>query len=216
MMTLTDAALPVATSRDEWLGARKALLAKEKGATRQRDALSAERRRLPMVRIDKALRLRRPGGRRASLDLFEGRRQLIVYHFMFDPSWDEGCPSCSYFADTSATSPPARARHVASWWSRARRSPRSSPSSAAWAGRSLVLVVRQRLQLRLPRHARRGRRAGRVQLRAGELARGGLFHAGRAARPERLPARRRRASSTPTRPTRAASTCSSARTTSST
>jgi predicted dithiol-disulfide oxidoreductase (DUF899 family) len=91
--------LPEVASRDEWLLARKALLAKEKELTRQRDALNAERRRLPMVKIDKDYRFEGPGGTASLLDLFDGRRQLIVRHFMFDPSWDEGCSSCSAGAD---------------------------------------------------------------------------------------------------------------------
>jgi len=91
---------PRIVSRAEWLVARKELLAKEKQATRQRDALSAERRQLPMVRIEKEYFFDGPEGRRTLRDLFEGRRQLVVYHFMFDASWDEGCKSCSYFADT--------------------------------------------------------------------------------------------------------------------
>ena len=86
----------------EWLEARKALLAKEKEATRARDALSAERRTLPMVRIEKEYVFEGPKGRRTLGDLFEGRRQLLVYHFMFDPAWDEGCPSCSFVADNFA------------------------------------------------------------------------------------------------------------------
>jgi len=91
--------LPQVVSRDEWLAARKALLAKEKQATRARDALNAERRRLPMVRVDKDYEFDGPGRRAGLVDLFEGRRQLIVGHFMFDPGWDEGCPSCSAGAD---------------------------------------------------------------------------------------------------------------------
>jgi predicted dithiol-disulfide oxidoreductase (DUF899 family) len=91
--------LPDIASRDEWLTARKALLAKEKELTRQRDALNAERRRLPMVEIDKDYVFEGPDGPASLLDLFEGRRQLIVGHFMFDPSWDDGCPSCSAGAD---------------------------------------------------------------------------------------------------------------------
>jgi predicted dithiol-disulfide oxidoreductase (DUF899 family) len=90
---------PNAVSRAEWLVARTALLAKEKELTRQRDALNAERRRLPMVRIDKEYAFDSPGGKVRLLDLFEGRRQLIVYHFMFDPNWDEGCPACSFLVD---------------------------------------------------------------------------------------------------------------------
>jgi len=87
--------LPRVTSPEEWLVARKALLVKEKELTRLRDELNAERRRLPMVRIDKAYAFEGPDGTASLLDLFAGRRQLIVRHFMFDPSWDDGCPSCS-------------------------------------------------------------------------------------------------------------------------
>lgn len=91
---------PRVVARAEWLVARKALLAKEKEATRQRDALSAERRALPMVRLEKPYVFEGPAGRRSLRALFGDRRQLIVYHFMFDPSWSEGCKSCSFFADT--------------------------------------------------------------------------------------------------------------------
>jgi predicted dithiol-disulfide oxidoreductase (DUF899 family) len=91
--------LPQVVSRDEWLAARNELLVKEKELTRQRDALNAERRRLPMVKIEKDCVFEGPGGKASLLDLFDGRRQLIVRHFMFDPSWDEGCPSCSAGAD---------------------------------------------------------------------------------------------------------------------
>jgi predicted dithiol-disulfide oxidoreductase (DUF899 family) len=91
--------LPQVVSREEWEVARKALLAKEKELTRQRDALNAERRRLPMVRIDKEYVFEGPEGRVGLLDLFHGRRQLILGHFMFDPSWEDGCPSCSAGAD---------------------------------------------------------------------------------------------------------------------
>ncbi len=86
-------------TREEWLVARKELLAREKAATRAKDELSAERRRLPMVEIDKEYAFEGPGGRAGLRDLFEGRRQLIVYHFMFDPEWDEGCNSCSLVVD---------------------------------------------------------------------------------------------------------------------
>lgn len=95
--------LPKIVSRDEWLAARKDLLAKEKELTRQRDALNAERRNLPMVEIDKDYVFDGPDGQVHLIDLFEGRRQLIVYHFMFDPEWEEGCPSCT--AGTNELSP---------------------------------------------------------------------------------------------------------------
>ena len=93
---------PQIVSRAEWLAARKALLAKEKAATRARDALSAERRRLPMVKIDREYVFEGPDGPASLRDLFNGRRQLIVYHFMFDPAWEEGCKSCSHLMDTIA------------------------------------------------------------------------------------------------------------------
>lgn len=90
---------PKIMSRDEWLAARKKLLVKEKELTRHRDAVNAERRRLPMVRIDKEYVFDGPDGKARLLDLFDGRQQLVVYHFMFGPSWDEGCPSCSLLVD---------------------------------------------------------------------------------------------------------------------
>ena len=86
-------------SRDDWLVARKALLAREKELTRLRDQLSAERRSLPWVEVDKKYAFEAPGGRETLADLFGSRSQLIIYHFMFDPEWQEGCPSCSFVAD---------------------------------------------------------------------------------------------------------------------
>jgi predicted dithiol-disulfide oxidoreductase (DUF899 family) len=91
---------PKIVSREEWTRARKELLAKEKAHDHLRDALSAERRQLPMVKVDKPYTFEGAEGRVSLADLFGGRRQLIVYHFMFDPSWDEGCKSCSLLADT--------------------------------------------------------------------------------------------------------------------
>jgi predicted dithiol-disulfide oxidoreductase (DUF899 family) len=91
--------LPKTVSRDEWLAARKALLAKEKELTRARDALNAERRRLPMVEITKPYLFTGADGEASLLDLFGGRRQLILGHMMFDPRWEDGCPSCSAGAD---------------------------------------------------------------------------------------------------------------------
>ena len=86
-------------SEAEWLVARKDLLTREKEFTRQCDALSAARRSLPMVKIDKDYVFEGPDGKETLADLFDGRSQLIVYHFMFGPDWDEGCKSCSYLAD---------------------------------------------------------------------------------------------------------------------
>jgi predicted dithiol-disulfide oxidoreductase (DUF899 family) len=91
--------LPEIVSRDEWLAARTALLEREKALTRERDALNADRRRLPMVEVAEAYELQGPGGPVGLIDLFEGRPQLIVYHFMFDPDWEDGCPSCSAGTD---------------------------------------------------------------------------------------------------------------------
>ena len=91
--------LPDVVSRDEWLAARSALLVKEKELTRERDALNAERRELPMVKVEKEYVFTGPDGEASLLDLFEGRLQLILGHFMFDPSWEDGCPSCSAGAD---------------------------------------------------------------------------------------------------------------------
>jgi predicted dithiol-disulfide oxidoreductase (DUF899 family) len=90
---------PQIVSRDEWNTARAALLIKEKEATRARDRLNAERRRLPMVKMEKEYNFEGPDGRASLFSLFDGRRQLIVYHFMFDPSWDDGCPSCTNLVD---------------------------------------------------------------------------------------------------------------------
>jgi predicted dithiol-disulfide oxidoreductase (DUF899 family) len=91
--------LPEVVSREEWLAARHELLAKEKELTRARTRLNADRRRLPMVRIDKPYTFEGPDGPVRLLDLFEGRQQLVMHHFMFDPDWDVGCSSCSSAAD---------------------------------------------------------------------------------------------------------------------
>jgi predicted dithiol-disulfide oxidoreductase (DUF899 family) len=86
-------------SRDEWLIARKAHLAKEKELTRLHDRLSAERRELPWVKVEKTYLFDGPDGKKTLADLFDGRSQLIVYHFMLGPGWNEGCPGCSFLAD---------------------------------------------------------------------------------------------------------------------
>lgn len=98
-MTSTSIAHPPIVAYDEWLAARQELLAREKEITRARDALNAARRRLPMVRVEKDYTFVGPEGKVAFPALFEGRHQLIVYHFMFDPHRDEGCPTCSRFVD---------------------------------------------------------------------------------------------------------------------
>jgi predicted dithiol-disulfide oxidoreductase (DUF899 family) len=87
-------------SREEWLEARKELLDKEKALTRLRDHLAAERRKLPWVKVEKPYVFETDAGKATLADLFEGRSQLIVYHFMYGPDWEEGCPSCSFWADS--------------------------------------------------------------------------------------------------------------------
>jgi predicted dithiol-disulfide oxidoreductase (DUF899 family) len=94
--------LPEVVTHEAWREARIALLEKEKAMTRARDELSAERRRLPMVEMTKAYRFEGPQGEVGLVDLFEGRLQLIVGHFMFHPEWEDGCPSCSAGADEVA------------------------------------------------------------------------------------------------------------------
>lgn len=91
--------LPKIASKEEWLKARKELLAEEKALTHARDALAAKRRELPWVKIEKSYAFDAPTGKKSLADLFEGRSQLFVYHFMFGPDWKEGCPSCSMVAD---------------------------------------------------------------------------------------------------------------------
>jgi predicted dithiol-disulfide oxidoreductase (DUF899 family) len=86
-------------SREQWTEARAALLAKEKELTRRRDELSRERRQLPWVKVEKRYVFDGPNGKERLDELFGGRRQLIVYHFMFGPGWQEGCKSCSFLAD---------------------------------------------------------------------------------------------------------------------
>ena len=90
---------PQVVSRETWLAERKALLAEEKELTKSYDRVNAKRRRLPMVKVDKAYVFEGPDGKTSLLDLFEGRRQLIVYHFMFDPAWDQGCSGCTDFVN---------------------------------------------------------------------------------------------------------------------
>jgi predicted dithiol-disulfide oxidoreductase (DUF899 family) len=90
---------PKAVSQADWIAGRKELLRQEKEFTRLRDEISRQRRELPWERVEKNYVFDTPGGKRSLADLFEGRSQLIVYHFMFGPEWKEGCPSCSLLAD---------------------------------------------------------------------------------------------------------------------
>jgi predicted dithiol-disulfide oxidoreductase (DUF899 family) len=107
--------LPEVTTREKWLVARKELLVREKQQTRQRDALNADRRRLPMVAIDKDYVFRGPDGAVGLADLFGGSDQLIVQHVMFDPDWDAACPGCTASLDeySSAMLTHVRSRNTA-------------------------------------------------------------------------------------------------------
>ena len=102
--------LPEVVSAEEWEAARQELLAKEKAHMKESDALAAERRRLPMVRIEKDYEFEGPDGKASLLDLFDGRRQLLLYHFMFGPNHDEGCGGCSMVIDQLAPLPHLHAR----------------------------------------------------------------------------------------------------------
>jgi predicted dithiol-disulfide oxidoreductase (DUF899 family) len=99
MSNQTVTNLPRIATREEWHTARKKLLEKEKELTRRRDALNTERRNLPMVEIEKDYVFEGPDGDVRLIDMFDGRAQLIIYHFMYDPEWDEGCSSCTAGTD---------------------------------------------------------------------------------------------------------------------
>ncbi len=99
MTTATSEKVKV-VSPEEWLAARKELLKKEKEFTRMRDELSAQRREMPWVKVDKAYTFEGPKGKVSLADLFAGRGQLVIYHFMFGPGWEQGCPSCSFISDS--------------------------------------------------------------------------------------------------------------------
>jgi predicted dithiol-disulfide oxidoreductase (DUF899 family) len=90
---------PKVVSEAEWIAARKELLVKEKKLTRQRDELAAERQKLPWVKVDKKYVFETAGGKKTLPELFGGKSQLAIYHFMFGPDWEQGCPSCSLIAD---------------------------------------------------------------------------------------------------------------------
>ena len=91
--------VPRVVSHEQWLTERAAFMAKEKEFTRLRDELSRQRRELPWETVEKSYVFEGPRGRETLAQLFEGRSQLVVYHFMFNPAWDEGCPGCSFWAD---------------------------------------------------------------------------------------------------------------------
>ncbi len=110
-MPTTTAHPPIATAA-EWRDRRQQLLTREKEVTRLRDRLAAERRRLPMVRLEKDYVFEGPAGKRHLRELFEDRPQLIVYHFMFDPAWDKGCPGCTGYVDALGDLSMLTARHT--------------------------------------------------------------------------------------------------------
>jgi predicted dithiol-disulfide oxidoreductase (DUF899 family) len=97
--TVTELQHPKVVSEAEWISERKKLLAKEKEFSRQRDELSRLRREMPWEKVEKKYEFEGPNGKESLADLFGGRHQLIVYHFMFGPGWSEGCPSCSFLGD---------------------------------------------------------------------------------------------------------------------
>ena len=99
-MTTNEIPHPPIVTTAQWLEERKKLLVREKALTKQYDRVNAERRRLPMVKVEKPYMFEGPGGEYSLLDLFEGRRQLVIYHFMFDPQWDKGCPGCTSHANS--------------------------------------------------------------------------------------------------------------------
>src|ERR1700694_3820428 len=98
-MTTNEIPHPPIVSHKQWLSARKTLLAHENDPTKRSDRVNAERRRLPMVKVEKSYLFDAPGGELSLKDLFEGRRQLVIYHFMFDPAWEKGCPGCTGYAN---------------------------------------------------------------------------------------------------------------------
>ena len=98
-MTTSKTPHPRIVSRDQWLAERKTLLSHEKELTKHHDRVNAERRRLPMVKVAKDYVFDGPKGKQDLKALFDRSRQLIVYHFMFDPTWDKGCPGCTSFVD---------------------------------------------------------------------------------------------------------------------
>jgi predicted dithiol-disulfide oxidoreductase (DUF899 family) len=102
--------LPQVVSHEEWLSARRRLFLKEQELTRHRDALNSDRRNLPMVRLDKDYLFEGARGQVGMADLFDGCRQLIIQHFMFDPSWEAGCPTCSAASDELSAGLLARLR----------------------------------------------------------------------------------------------------------
>jgi predicted dithiol-disulfide oxidoreductase (DUF899 family) len=153
-------------SRDEWLVARKDLLTREKELTRLRDEVSRHRRGLPWVKVDKQYIFDGPDGKETLGDLFEGRSQLIVYHFMLGPGWKEGCKSCSFLADHfdgRKLASAASGRDFRGFLARTigRNSILSETNGLAF---QMALFARERFQFRLSRFVHRGSRKERKSL----------------------------------------------------
>ncbi len=226
-------------TREQWLAARLELLEAEKALTRRSDELARRRQELPWVRIDKEYRFETDEGTASLADLFGGRSQLLVYHFMFGPEYTAGCPSCSAIADGFDGSVVHLANHDVTLCAVSRAPLRETAGVQAADGLELPLgvFVRQRLQLRLPGDTHQ--RAVAVGSRRVQLPQDGLSAAGRRgesrgrrarverrnglgdvqarrARHERVHARRMASYTTPTRPTNAGSTASGACTSGST
>ena len=165
-------------TREEWLAARLELLEAEKELTRRSDELARQRQELPWVRIDKEYRFETDEGPASLADLFRGRSQLLVYHFMFGPDYKAGCPSCSAIADGFNGSVVHLANHDVMLCAVSRAPLAKTAGLQAADGLELPLgvLVRQRLQLRLPRGPHQGGVGGRgrrVQLPHGGPAAGG-------------------------------------------
>ena len=145
-------------NRDEWNAAREQLLAREKEHTRLGDELARQRRELPWVRVEKEYSLETDEGTRTLAELFDGRGQLLVYHFMFGPSYEAGCPTCSSMADGVNGAPPAPERARRDDALRVAGTAREAAGLQAADGLELPLGVggRQRLQLRPRLLAHRG------------------------------------------------------------
>ena len=162
---------PKVVSHEQWLAARRQLLAEEKEFTRLRDRLSQQRRDLPWERVDKDYVFDGPGGRETLSQLFDGKHQLAVYHFMLGPGWKEGCKSCSYWADNfNGIDMHLRQRDVSFLAiSRAPWPEIEAFKKAHGMDIQMGIVLRERLQLRLLRVVT-ARRSGvwesRLQLRA--------------------------------------------------
>ncbi len=124
-------------SEEQWIEARRALLAEEKAWTRERDRLSQKRRALPWVKVEKNYVFEGVDGPVTLAELFDGRSQLVVYHFMFGPDWEEGCPGCSLLSDqVDGARQHFEHNNVSFVAVRAGQSTSSKPTASGWAGNS--------------------------------------------------------------------------------